>query len=672
MECKKNKHPSNQQHCFHSPVSSLGDVRCMYCTPGTCNNVTGTCGKCLDGFYGEKCHKTCSNTCMSCDMADGKCTTCMNGWFGADCNQECTQCDTCDKVSGTCTACKSNNWGDTCQNLCEDGCQRCDVSTGKCQYCASGLYGERCELTCDHCRQGMCDRNLGNCLYGCNDGRYGEKCEKMCTKKCRVCNQNDGSCIMCEPPMWGEYCDNRCPVNCDFCNVTSGDCLECNPGFYGQICTNACNNCLDGYCQKETGYCEGNCLNGWFGAKCDKKCLNKCLRCAEENKCMLCEKGWAGEKCDIKCPERCPTCANDILTGDIMCMECNGEFKIPEKNCSCSNKKCTKIRESTGRGFTCADCAEGWYLREGTCCPCHKCAGGNQFCEKNGNCKKGCEPKYFRATEGCDQYCDIPHCTWCESFYGHGKICKGCDPGYFLSKHGCEPCSSKCKGGSYRCDQKTGRCLDGCEGGRYGDKCDSLCPDKHCPPPVCDVQNCLTCDSSTSPIAKCKECSAMYYADKGVCKPCSKNCGKHKGLTCSGFSGKCYGECRKGWKGKRCDEEDVIKVNVKICRGHCMLCDAMTGECASCHPGSWGSRCNKICPENCRECNQMTGKCAVICSKNCKRIGKESSPCNTVTGECLNGCEEGWMGKTCRYRCAGNGSCMITRKPIFETIYFRK
>ncbi|XP_062604031.1 multiple epidermal growth factor-like domains protein 6 [Saccostrea cucullata] len=660
------------RHSSHHGMD--GDVRCIYCTPGTCDNVTGTCGQCLDGFFGKNCKETCPNTCLSCDKTDGKCKSCVNGWFGEKCEQECQQCDTCNKVTGACASCLSNKWGKNCQNLCEDGCQRCEVLTGTCQVCANGFYGERCNLNCSICRQGLCDRENGKCLYGCNDGRHGEKCEKECSNNCRVCNQADGSCLMCEPPLWGEYCDTKCPTNCDYCNITTGDCLECNPGFHGKKCTNDCNNCLDGFCEKDTGYCQGSCLDGWFGAKCDKKCMKNCRRCAAEDKCMLCEKGLAGEQCDIKCPERCPTCVTDMFSGDIKCMECSGEFKIPEKNCSCTSTKCIQLKESSVGGFTCGKCATGWYLREGTCCPCHRCAGGNQFCDAGGICKKGCEPKYFPETEGCDQYCDIPHCTWCESFYGHGKICKGCDQGHFLKHDGCEPCSSYCKGGSFRCDQKTGVCLDGCEKGGYGEKCDSLCPDKHCPLPVCDIQNCDVCEKSTDSAAKCKKCKTGYHTYKGKCRPCSSNC---LGDVCDEITGTCIKGCKPGWTKGWCNvkkSEKKFNPRVKLCRGNCFTCDAMTGECANCHAGSWGSRCNKICPENCRTCDIKTGKCVVLCSRYCKQTGNELSPCDSITGECLNGCLDGWLGKRCRYRCIGNekGKCMITRKPLLETIYFKK
>lgn len=86
-------------------------------------------------------------------------------------------------------------------------------------------------------------------------------------------------------------------------------------------------------------------MDGWFGVKCDKKCMKYCCCCVEENKCMLCEKGLVGENCDVKCLMWCLICVNDIFIGNIMCLECGGDFKIFEKNCLCINIKCIKIME---------------------------------------------------------------------------------------------------------------------------------------------------------------------------------------------------------------------------------------------------------------------------------------------------------------------------------------
>lgn len=73
----------------------------------------------------------------------------------------------------------------------------------------------------------------------------------------------------------------------------------------------------------------------------------------------------------------CLICVNDIFIGNIMCLECGGDFKIFEKNCLCINIKCIKIMEIWGKGFVCERCVEGWYLRDGICCLCYYCVGGN-------------------------------------------------------------------------------------------------------------------------------------------------------------------------------------------------------------------------------------------------------------------------------------------------------
>lgn len=218
-----------------------------------------------------------------------------------------------------------------------------------------------------------------------------------------------------------------------------------------------------------------------------------------------------------------------------------------------------------------------------------------------------------------------------------------------------------------------GVCFDGCKSGGYGEKCDFFCFDKYCFYFVCDIKNCDVCEKFMFFVVKCRKCRDWYYELNGKCLVCSFNCEGIKGF-CDSIIGKCLEGCKMGWIGDKCNVENVIRIelSVKICRGNCLLCDFNIGECVVCVVGLWGLCCNKICFENCRMCDYKIGKCVVFCSKNCKWVGNEFLFCDSIIGECLYGCVEGWMGEICRYKCFDNGKCMIMRKFVFEMVYFRK
>ncbi|XP_062604017.1 multiple epidermal growth factor-like domains protein 6 [Saccostrea cucullata] len=604
---------------------------CLYCEPKTCDNTTGVCERCLTGFYGEKCENTCPNTCSTCEKSNGRCLTCIDGWFGENCNFECIHCFSCHKDSGACTSCQPNYWGPQCQNECEYNCHVCSIENGQCIHCAQGYFGDGCTSQCGHCRRGLCDRATGTCQFGCNDGFYGDSCEKQCSQNCMVCNQTDGECLMCQPNLWGSQCDYTCPTNCDFCHVSTGECLECVEGYHGDKCQERCGNCIGLTCEKDTGYCEYGCQDGWFGGKCDQKCIQNCSKCTSKDECMVCIPGLAGSRCDIKCPEICSSCSQDMISNEIVCSECAAGYSQPQKNCSCTMSKCTKPM-LTWAGSYCDECEanSGWYLSQGACCPCKHCAGGNQFCSRDGTCINGCEPNYYPKDQGCDTFCDLEHCTWCEPFFGYGKVCVGCDSGYFLEKDGyCYPCSENCKGGKEKCHTTTGSCTDGCEEGWFGDRCDSTCHAEHC----------AECDNTAN---TCQSCKYGYYG-KSCSQTCATNCTK-----CSRDTGSCL-ECVTGRF-----SEDCSKTCDNCIKNECEV----SGKCLhGCEEGWFGTKCNEMCMEGCSKCSSfeiceecynqaalLNGKCYSSCSR-CVH-----SRCSEK-GECELGCVDGWYGKKCDHPC---------------------
>ena len=43
--------------------------------------------------------------------------------------------------------------------------------------CTSGTYGVNCEYRCDTCVRKLCERQEGQCAYGCIDGFTGDSCQ---------------------------------------------------------------------------------------------------------------------------------------------------------------------------------------------------------------------------------------------------------------------------------------------------------------------------------------------------------------------------------------------------------------------------------------------------------------------------------------------------------------
>lgn len=175
----------------------------MHCVENTCDNSTGICGECLKGFYGEKCQKSCPNTCPSCQQATGQCLSCRDGWFGPHCFFKCVLCFSCEIQSGICTTCKPTKWGPHCQDDCSRNCYICRIHNGQCVQCSRGFYGENCEKRCPNCFRGLCRPTTGTCHFGCQEGYYGTYCENPCPSNCKVCDQNDGSCKVEKPSRKG-------------------------------------------------------------------------------------------------------------------------------------------------------------------------------------------------------------------------------------------------------------------------------------------------------------------------------------------------------------------------------------------------------------------------------------------------------------------------------------
>nr|XP_022308884.1 cell death abnormality protein 1-like isoform X1 [Crassostrea virginica] len=77
---------------------------------------------------------------------------------------------------------------------------------------------------------------------------------------------------------------------------------------------------------------------------------------------------------------------------------------------------------------------------------------------------------------------------------------------------------------------------------------------------------------------------------------------------------------------------------------HCRYCHLETGFCQGCEAGFEGHHCELEC---------ANGKYGFGCENSCGRC-TDFEPCYRVNGTCLNGCEKGYTGETCKFCENGN------------------
>ncbi|XP_062599559.1 laminin subunit alpha-2-like [Saccostrea cucullata] len=89
------------------------------CVPGSCDELTGECSRCKDGYHGNQCQlskyctcRNCSSACSECNSLTQKCTRCQQSRYGQFCQYECRpNCETCDISNGTCLTSKDSYFG---------------------------------------------------------------------------------------------------------------------------------------------------------------------------------------------------------------------------------------------------------------------------------------------------------------------------------------------------------------------------------------------------------------------------------------------------------------------------------------------------------------------------------------------------------------------------------
>ncbi|XP_048255243.1 scavenger receptor class F member 2-like [Haliotis rufescens] len=160
-----------------------------------------------------------------------------------------------------------------------------------------------------------------------------------------------------------------------------------------------------------------------------------------------------------------------------------------------------------------------------------------------------------------------------------------------------ETCPPNCRhshGDKPYCDRETGNCLENCQGGWWGTRCDNKCSDR------CEDNSCYGWDGSCS-----RGCRKGWVGDS-----CDTRCpGGCQGDTCEQYgSHTCTRGCKHGLHGHHCNKQ---------CNRHCRDQDCFydhSMKSTVCRQGcvdGWMSLdCKLKCPGNCEACSQETGECS--------------------------------------------------------------
>ncbi|XP_046327738.1 scavenger receptor class F member 1-like isoform X1 [Haliotis rufescens] len=315
----------------------------------------------------------------------------------------------------------------------------------------------------------------------------------------------------------------KCGDNCLRSNF--GTCIECVVGWYGAECTKKCQGCKD-ICEKHTGRCK-QCQPGYFSDECNRPCALNCRvsfdvdrHCDRDTgRCLDgCVPGRWGHQCERLCTSTC---------GQSLCEQ--------------------------DRGTCLFGCTDGWYGR---------------LCDEP--CPHNCGVSYV-GNRSCNQ--------------DTGKCLEGCVPGRWGRQ--CERlCSSTCEQSA--CDQDEGTCHHGCTDGWFGLSCDTPCPEN------CLVNRCNIVQGY------CGHCKPGFIGRKCdiQCRNCADNTCTYNELL---SSVSCTKGCVKGWTDEDCQSP---------CSNRCLDEDCnINGTCKRCPDGYYGDMCSVSCAPTCLRCMQISGIC---------------------------------------------------------------
>ncbi len=462
----------------------------------------------------------------------------------------------------------------------------------------------------------------------CKQKYYGTNCTKECDINCNYtemenCDKETGYC-KCNIGYYSKINDNicyNCPSNCLDCE-SELKCLNCKEETqYDNLCDKECLNCIEEdnkYCDRD-GKCYGECVDGFYGDKCDKKCESNCEKCNKEN----------GKKC-LKCIN------DDFYLKNSTCYSC---WEGCDK---CTEKKCKNCKYPYNYGDFCNKTCSNNCLSEGNIRVCDRETGYCNKCKNHfrGNFCEICPPNF--QGDNCNE-CS-PHFTGdnCDSCVPHfrGEKCDECE--HHFTGDNCNQCLPRFQGKN--CDECaphfTGEDCSSCQPHFEGVNC-SVCEYHY------QGENCTKCSDNFTGI----ECETCIQGKFGIyCNgTCPENCNLSDG-NCKD-DGTCF-SCVNGYYGKKCE---------KKCIDNCLKCDYNTGACIECKNGHYGQNCENTCAEHClnNQCNKNDGTC------NCEDNFTPPNLCNE--------CTDGHYGNSCNFECGNscikcnmeNGSCESCNKGFF-------
>ena len=197
------------------------------------------------------------------------------------------------------------------------------------------------------------------------------------------------------------------------------------------------------------------------------------------------------------------------------------------------------------------------------------------------------------------------------------------------------------------------RCLfSACDAPFYGLFCNLTCPE-NCKNGVCDRYS-----------GDCNSCNNDFYG-----RECKSQCGNCLGDICIQETGTCVDGCDNGFY--------KIDCTLPCTHDGCHQCNITTGACTSCKDGLWGNNCDLNCSEFCLpsqidrsvKCDRFNAiclenacvpeyygrKCNSECNEHCGINSSGFRTCDIDTGVCdVDKCDETWYGPQCNQKCSVN------------------
>jgi hypothetical protein len=431
--CPEGQHMCEQGGCVDNTsyrTCGLGCTECPGITGGTATCDGVTCGvscpagskPCLDACVPEG--STCDST--NCPAGKNRCgDICVEATSLSSCGPACKPCPASPHGKSSCDGEKCDltcdegyhRCGEACvrdddTDQCGSACTRCEPPTGGTAACRSN----RCEAECPASTKlcfGACIAMEKSCDGMCLEGKH--DCRGNCVSNTETANCGPTSCEPCLPPPNAEAtCDGTtCGFTCKAGYHRCGDACksDMSPDTCGPTeCTTRCPAPTGG-----TATCDGKAC----GFRCDegRKCDNRCI--------------GDDTPCNGSCPSGrslCMATGKCVPAGTITSETCDGQ----DNDCdgkiddgltdTCSNRcgdsatiRCVNGNWDRGscpgnpRCCNSGECNDDQTCGGGTCKPlsCPKCrvadnhncdqrqpegtgCGGDNVCDRNGNCVPGC------------------------------------------------------------------------------------------------------------------------------------------------------------------------------------------------------------------------------------------------------------------------------------------